>query len=320
MALKKPHSVESVKNILRETEFVLEVEEGIPSDNEIRSMKIINHTDKLFWIRSSVGTLINQENLYRLKEVFGEEFDWIGPVYQPLSRRNDRDQLFCPIPNVLVIKLTPGFNDQDDEFLQRLARYNMKEISEKSKYLSGYRYYTIDDIENQNAYQIKDIFLHETQSVQEVLFENMPMIVHADMRPNDPLFPSQWNMNRIQASGAGATAWNFSTGNSSMAICILDSGCDLTHPDLQFSTPGINLGTMSPDGSPITPPPSSNTGSGHGTACAGIVLLGLLIILKELLVWPVRAALCPLHFKTGQTLKLHWESITRRLLVPKSSV
>ena len=54
-------------------------------------------------------------------------------------------------------------------------------------------------------------------------------------------------MNRIQASGAGATAWNFSTGNSSMAICILDSGCDLTHPDLQFSTPGSNLGTMSPE-------------------------------------------------------------------------
>jgi DNA polymerase elongation subunit (family B) len=153
LALKKPHSVESVKNILREIEFVVEIQEqDIPSDNEIRSMELINHTDKLFWIRSSVGAPINQENLYRLKEVFGEEFDWIGPVYQPLSRQNDRGQLFCPFPNVLVIKLTAGFNDQDDEFVQRLARYNMKEITEKSKYLSGYRYYIIDNADNQNAY------------------------------------------------------------------------------------------------------------------------------------------------------------------------
>src|SRR4051812_37338738 len=44
-------------------------------------------------------------------------------------------------------------------------------------------------------------------------------------------------------------------------ICILDEGCDLGHPDLKFEAAGINLGSMSGDGSP--------TGD-HGTACAGI--------------------------------------------------
>jgi len=44
---------------------------------------------------------------------------------------------------------------------------------------------------------------------------------------------------------------------------VLDTGCDLTHPDLvPFASPGIRLDTMGPDGSP--------TGD-HGTACAGIV-------------------------------------------------
>jgi hypothetical protein len=44
-------------------------------------------------------------------------------------------------------------------------------------------------------------------------------------------------------------------------ICILDEGCDLGHPDLKFEAAGINLGSMSGDGSP--------TGD-HRTACAGI--------------------------------------------------
>jgi subtilisin family serine protease len=67
-------------------------------------------------------------------------------------------------------------------------------------------------------------------------------------------------MTQIQAPAG----WNITTGSSSVVVCILDMGCDLTHPDLesQFSTPGINLHTMMPDGSP--------TGH-HGTACAGIV-------------------------------------------------
>jgi subtilisin family serine protease len=59
------------------------------------------------------------------------------------------------------------------------------------------------------------------------------------------------------------TGWNISSGNNAVIICILDTGCDLLHPDLQtnFSEQGINLGTMGGDGSP--------TGS-HGTACVGI--------------------------------------------------
>ena len=56
-----------------------------------------------------------------------------------------------------------------------------------------------------------------------------------------------------------------------MVICILDTGCDLTHPDLQFSTPGVHLDDMKPDGSPIEHPSVSGV-SAHGTTCAGIAL------------------------------------------------
>jgi hypothetical protein len=56
--------------------------------------------------------------------------------------------------------------------------------------------------------------------------------------------------------------WDISTGSAAIVVCVLDEGCDLTHPDLVFAGTGINLGTMSGDGSPTGP---------HGTACAGIV-------------------------------------------------
>jgi hypothetical protein len=86
--------------------------------------------------------------------------------------------------------------------------------------------------------------------------------------PNDTHFSDQWNMTRIQAGGAGTTAWDFSTGNSTVVICILDSGCDLTHPDLQFSTQGLHLDNNQPDETPVNPPAWANINAGHGTACA----------------------------------------------------
>jgi len=147
---------------------------------------------------------------------------------------------FCPKPSILVIKFTSTFKiDNGREFSQTLARYNMEEITEKSKYLDGYHYYVINNIENENAYQIKDILLNYSRYVSEVLFESMPMIHPTSFMPNDTHFSDQWNMTSIQAGGPGTTAWDFSTGNSTVVICILDSGCDLTHPDIQFSTQGL---------------------------------------------------------------------------------
>jgi subtilisin family serine protease len=95
----------------------------------------------------------------------------------------------------------------------------------------------------------------------------MPLIIPTALEPNDPDFQSQWNVTRIRAGGKGTTAWDISTGINNVIICILDTGCDLTHPDLQnqYATDGINLDTMLPDGSPTGP-----INEGHGTCCAGV--------------------------------------------------
>jgi subtilisin family serine protease len=269
LALRKSHTLEEIKNLLQGTGFVLEEESDDSKNKGTRpTMQQINHTDKRIWIHSSLYEPIDEENLSMLKEKFGEKLDWIGPVYQ-VPNVKDHERFLCPLPNVLLIKPSLTFNKEGNELSEKLAKYGLKEVTEKSKYLVGYRYYVIQHIENESAYQIRDRLQKELQLVREVLFENMPMTVPTGLIPNDTLFAQQWNMAHIQAGGPGRTGWDLSTGDNSVVVCILDEGCDLTHPDLQYSTPGIRLDTLKPDGSPSI---DLKTGSPykHGTACAGI--------------------------------------------------
>src|SRR5579884_4107774 len=50
----------------------------------------------------------------------------------------------------------------------------------------------------------------------------------ADVTPNDPLYPQQWWLPKVGAP----TAWSTTTGSPSVNVAILDSGVELTHPDL----------------------------------------------------------------------------------------
>ena len=96
----------------------------------------------------------------------------------------------------------------------------------------------------------------------------MPLIVPLTLIPNDVQFNNQWNMTRIKAGGVGTTAWDLTTGSEEVVICVIDSGCNLAHPDLiPYASSGVNLDTMIADGSAFGP---ANV-IGHGTAVAGII-------------------------------------------------
>jgi subtilisin family serine protease len=139
----------------------------------------------------------------------------------------------------------------------------LQEVPEKSRYLNGFRYFIIVNVREVNAYQLMArIEQAGNEAIADAQFETMPLLTPTAIAPSDALFAQQWDMVRIQAGGPGTTGWDLSTGAAGVVVCVLDTGCDLGHPDLRFSTPGINLGTMAPDG--------SSTGD-HGTACAGIV-------------------------------------------------
>lgn len=82
------------------------------------------------------------------------------------------------------------------------------------------------------------------------------------LTPNDPQFGNQWHHQAIQSE----LAWNISTGSPSVTCAFVDTGIDLTHPDLAPSlVPGFNsvndLAQL--DGGDVSDV------NGHGTAVAG---------------------------------------------------
>ena len=69
----------------------------------------------------------------------------------------------------------------------------------------------------------------------EVQFTELDMYLPpVQVTPNDPSYPSQWHLPKIQAP----TAWLTTKGSSVVKIAILDTGVDPTHSDL---TPGSFL-------------------------------------------------------------------------------
>jgi subtilisin family serine protease len=266
LAFQKPVTRREIARFVKELDLFLE---GDVQDKAVPGERV-NHTDQRFWVQSRRP--IDDDRYQKIEEsAVRLGLDWISPVYR-LSGEEDRKGLLAPLPNVVVVKMreqrqlegdTPGIHNAIIAAATAGPAPALQEVLEKSKYLNGYRYFVITNPREVNAYQIRQRLLESNNRiVADVQFETMPLITPTSVSPNDTLFAQQWDMTRIQAGGAGTTGWDISTGVATVVVCVLDEGCDLTHPDLQFSTPGINLGTMMPDGSP--------TGN-HGTACAGIV-------------------------------------------------
>jgi len=67
------------------------------------------------------------------------------------------------------------------------------------------------------------------QSLPEVLHVEPDYMVEALAIPNDNRWPLQWGLHAIAAE----EAWDFSTGSRDVTVCVIDSGVDITHPELR---------------------------------------------------------------------------------------
>ncbi len=226
---------------LAEQGLVIETKEpGAPD----RPGEEINNTDTHFWVRTAAGGPIDDDACGRIETGLGRHLLCVSPVYRAHGVTGTGGY-FSPLANVLPVK-RPAYE---------VERFGLKEMAEKSRYLGGYHYYTVVNPREQHAFRLRDT-LNAAVPGADVEFETMPRERPIAAVPNDPLFVRQWDMTRI-GTPAG---WDIATGTG-VTICILDQGCDLTHPDLSFAGPGVNLGTMAPPAAPTGP---------HGTCCAGI--------------------------------------------------
>ena len=86
-----------------------------------------------------------------------------------------------------------------------------------------------------------------------------PRVTAAPAAPNDPLWSSSWSLAKTHASAA----WKLTAGGPETVVAVLDTGVDLTHPDLQGSfVHGHDF--VNGDGDPTDD-------HGHGTLVAGVV-------------------------------------------------
>lgn len=81
-----------------------------------------------------------------------------------------------------------------------------------------------------------------------------------DTTPNDTLFSQQAGLAKIRAP----KAWDRTTGDPGVLLAVVDSGVDLTHPDLLGATSSNGYDFVSGDSDPTDE-------NGHGTSVAGIV-------------------------------------------------
>ena len=105
-------------------------------------------------------------------------------------------------------------------------------------------------------------------------------LARAAFVPNDPLYASQWALDKIDAP----SAWDVVTGTPSIVIALIDSGVDTTHPDLAGKL-WVNPGEMSGNGIDddnngyiddvngwnfVANSNDVSDDSGHGTQVAGV--------------------------------------------------
>ncbi len=82
--------------------------------------------------------------------------------------------------------------------------------------------------------------------------------------PDDPRFPGQWYFENLEMT----KAWGLYRGDASTSIVVVDTGCDLTHPDLKDK---LDPGRDVVDGDDDPSPDITEQGAEHGTACAGLI-------------------------------------------------
>lgn len=113
---------------------------------------------------------------------------------------------------------------------------------------------------------------------------------HIQAVPNDPLFGEQWGLqntgstqNFYAVSGADISApraWDVTTGDPSVIVAVIDTGIDVTHPDLlpnlwmdpRTGAYGKNFVSRSDvNGQSVYDPAEVDDLNGHGTAMSAII-------------------------------------------------
>ncbi len=223
----------------------------------------INHTQWALWVRDTIGKPVDDGRIAKAREKLDEFCDWIGPVYVSTLPSGQQERV-CPLPNVLLVTLHPQLSGPEiDHALLVLREFGLDEHAERSRDLRA-RYMVLRDRMKRTVYDLVDEIAQILEhAISRLEFEHMPHASPWLYEPRDPHYAAQWNMPIIHAP----EAWDITRGDPSVVIAVLDSGVDLSHPDLD-TLPGVNLRDPTINGRPV--PGMFGPLNPHGTHVAGI--------------------------------------------------
>jgi subtilase family protein len=191
----------------------------------------------------------------------------VAPIYY--EDRQGSESAASPIPNTVVIKFKPETEKKMIDYLTKQFELAYNQIMSDS--LKPFHYFNLSYHEDKPGKSVFDIIenLQMLEDIELVEYDWFKLETYLFI-PNDVFWASQWDMIRISTPDA----WNIQQGISTVWIAMIDSGFDLTHPDLAFTPNTAPTFTHFNAEQAIAgnPPPYNAGPSGvpHGTCVAGL--------------------------------------------------
>ncbi len=239
----------------------------------------VNSVDKNIWMLKTpdIKAVSEFETLKQSLTTKNDDIKLITKVYYGDSEsviQFPMDEIFVRLKSMSDKSVLDGLNKQNQAFI-------VSNISNEKSFLVK-----TTDQSKLNALQLADIY--RKAGIFEFVEPNFGFAEWSLLHqvPDDPFFPSQWALRNISQpvptggittfgdvettngiTGADmdvVRAWQYTTGSPSIVVGVLDTGIDVTHPDLLDNiVPGYDA-TTNTYGPDIDP-------NGHGTACAGLI-------------------------------------------------
>jgi thermitase len=238
----------------------------------------VNQTAVLTFLSS--GGNVTDKTLTKLEGL--PDVAWVAPVYSAKRSEGGPRSYFAIDPTVLILSAAAMSAVETVAAIDPAAKINQT----RTNLLKGF---VALDLPNKNAIEAAER-LQKSPGLgaiaNAISFENIPYLSpttcgcgggcggggkkssksrkagctaqSTPFVPNDPLYPTQWGVQRINAP----SAWPITQGDPNVVVAVLDEGVELGHPDLSLWPISYSTITHLYDGSPV---------GNHGTACAGIV-------------------------------------------------